>query len=128
MESTFTRTVGFILTSFSTVALGQVSQSTPIEVRIPAPPVPARFGDRKMLAYELHITNFSAREVTLKRIKVFDPKPLSIMTSRRCCLLFFDWHAGLHAPMTNGPITYELDGSQYVVIGAEDTLYAFTIR
>jgi alcohol dehydrogenase (cytochrome c) len=38
------------------------------------------------------------------------------------------WHAGLHAPMTNGPITYELDGSQYVVVGAGDTLYAFTIR
>jgi alcohol dehydrogenase (cytochrome c) len=37
------------------------------------------------------------------------------------------WHAALHAPMTNGPITFELGDSQYVVIGAGDTLYAFTI-
>ena len=31
------------------------------------------------------------------------------------------WHAGLHTSMTNGPITYELDGMQYVVVGAGDT-------
>jgi alcohol dehydrogenase (cytochrome c) len=35
------------------------------------------------------------------------------------------WHAGLHASITNGPITYELDGQQYVVVGAGDSLYAF---
>jgi alcohol dehydrogenase (cytochrome c) len=34
----------------------------------------------------------------------------------------------LHTPLTNGPITYELDGTQYVVVGAGDTLYAFAIR
>ena len=38
------------------------------------------------------------------------------------------WHAGLHASITNGPITYELDGVQYVVVAAGDTLYAFAIR
>jgi alcohol dehydrogenase (cytochrome c) len=38
------------------------------------------------------------------------------------------WHAGLHTPLTNGPITYELDGTQYVVVGAGDTLYAFAVR
>jgi len=38
------------------------------------------------------------------------------------------WHAGLHTPLTNGPITYELDGTQYLVVGAGDTLYAFAIR
>ena len=38
------------------------------------------------------------------------------------------WHAGLHANMTNGPITYELDGAQYLVVAAGDTLYAFAIR
>lgn len=37
------------------------------------------------------------------------------------------WHAGLHTSMTNGPITYELDGIQYVVIAANDTLYAFAM-
>jgi alcohol dehydrogenase (cytochrome c) len=35
------------------------------------------------------------------------------------------WHVGLHAAVTNGPITYELDGVQYVVAAAGDTLYAF---
>ena len=38
------------------------------------------------------------------------------------------WHAGLHANVTNGPVTYELDGAQYVVVGAGDSLYAFGIR
>jgi alcohol dehydrogenase (cytochrome c) len=38
------------------------------------------------------------------------------------------WHAGLHASITNGPITYELDSAQFVVVGAGDTLYAFVLR
>ena len=35
---------------------------------------------------------------------------------------------GLHTSITNGPITYELDGTQYVVVGAGDSLYAFALR
>ncbi len=38
------------------------------------------------------------------------------------------WHAGLHTGVTNGPITYELDGSQYLVVAAGDSLYAFAIH
>jgi alcohol dehydrogenase (cytochrome c) len=38
------------------------------------------------------------------------------------------WHAGLHASVSNGPITYALDGTQYVVVGAGDSLYAFALR
>jgi alcohol dehydrogenase (cytochrome c) len=37
------------------------------------------------------------------------------------------WHAGLHQSMTNAPITYELDGQQYVVVGAGDSVYAFRL-
>jgi acido-empty-quinoprotein group A len=37
------------------------------------------------------------------------------------------WHAGLTAPVSNGPMTYELDGRQYLVVGAGDTLYAFSL-
>ena len=37
------------------------------------------------------------------------------------------WHAGLHTSVSNGPITFELDGRQYVVVGAGDMLYAFTL-
>ena len=38
------------------------------------------------------------------------------------------WHAGLGAQMSNTPITYLLDGGQYVLAAAGDTLYAFTLQ
>jgi alcohol dehydrogenase (cytochrome c) len=37
------------------------------------------------------------------------------------------WHAGLTANVSNGPVTYLLDGQQYLVVGAGDSLYAFTV-
>ena len=37
------------------------------------------------------------------------------------------WHANLGAGVSNGPMTYELDGTQYLVVAAGDTLYAFTM-
>ncbi len=37
------------------------------------------------------------------------------------------WHFPMLAPLSNGPMTYELDGHQYLVAGAGDTLYAFTL-
>jgi alcohol dehydrogenase (cytochrome c) len=37
------------------------------------------------------------------------------------------WHTKLHARVGNGPMTYELDGRQYLVVGAGDSLYAFTV-
>jgi len=38
------------------------------------------------------------------------------------------WHAGLGTSVSNGPITYELDGLQYVLVGAGDTLWAFVMN
>ena len=38
------------------------------------------------------------------------------------------WHAGLNATLSNGPITYELDGRQYVVAAANDTVWAFVLN
>ena len=38
------------------------------------------------------------------------------------------WHAGLGTSVSNGPITYELDGLQYVLVGAGDTLFAFVMN
>jgi len=38
------------------------------------------------------------------------------------------WHARLGAEVANGPMTYELDNKQYVVAGAGDTLYGFTMQ
>jgi alcohol dehydrogenase (cytochrome c) len=37
------------------------------------------------------------------------------------------WHAGLHASVTNGPITFEMDGLQYVVVAAGDSVYSFVL-
>jgi len=38
------------------------------------------------------------------------------------------WHSGLVQQMSNTPITYMLDGSQYVLVAAGDTLYAFSVQ
>ncbi len=38
------------------------------------------------------------------------------------------WHAGLMANPSAGPITYSLDGKQYVLVAAGDGLYAFTVN
>jgi alcohol dehydrogenase (cytochrome c) len=37
------------------------------------------------------------------------------------------WHTAVGANLVNGPITYELDGKQYVVAGVGDSLVAFTL-
>jgi acido-empty-quinoprotein group A len=37
------------------------------------------------------------------------------------------WHTTVGLNQTNGAITYELDGKQYVVVGAGDSLFAFTL-
>jgi alcohol dehydrogenase (cytochrome c) len=38
------------------------------------------------------------------------------------------WNARVGAPVSNGPITYELDGRQYVVAGAGSRLVAFVLN
>jgi alcohol dehydrogenase (cytochrome c) len=38
------------------------------------------------------------------------------------------WHARLGSPVSNGPITYELDGLQYVVVGAGTSVVAFVMN
>jgi acido-empty-quinoprotein group A len=38
------------------------------------------------------------------------------------------WHAGLGSNTSNGPQTYLLDGRQYIVVGAGDSLYAFALQ
>ena len=37
------------------------------------------------------------------------------------------WHFRMNSPLGNGPETYLLDGKQYLVVGAGDTLYAFVL-
>jgi alcohol dehydrogenase (cytochrome c) len=38
------------------------------------------------------------------------------------------WHARLGSSVSNGPITYELDGLQYIIVGAGDQLFAFVMN
>jgi acido-empty-quinoprotein group A len=38
------------------------------------------------------------------------------------------WHAGLLNGVTNSPISYELDGVQYLVVAGGDTIYTFAMR
>jgi len=38
------------------------------------------------------------------------------------------WHSGLGQQMSNTPITYMLDGAQYLLVAAGDSLYAFSIQ
>lgn len=38
------------------------------------------------------------------------------------------WHANLGTAVSNGPMTYELDGLQYLVVGAGDRLFAFVMN
>jgi len=38
------------------------------------------------------------------------------------------WHARLGAAVSNGPTTYMLDGTQYLIVGAGDTLWAFAMQ
>ncbi|MGA8596352.1 MAG: acido-empty-quinoprotein group A [Bryobacteraceae bacterium] len=37
------------------------------------------------------------------------------------------WHVNLNEPMENGPMTYEIDGRQYVLLAAGAKLFAFTL-
>jgi len=38
------------------------------------------------------------------------------------------WHANLSGSVSNAPITYELDGMQYVVVAANDLVFGFTMH
>ncbi len=38
------------------------------------------------------------------------------------------WRANLGSSMSNAPISYELDGTQYVIVGAGDTLFGFALH
>jgi acido-empty-quinoprotein group A len=38
------------------------------------------------------------------------------------------WHANLGTAVSNGPITYQLGGKQYLVAGAGETLHAFALK
>jgi hypothetical protein len=50
----------------------QAPSDAPVEARIPFAPIPAKSNGQTIVAYELHLTNLIARELTLNRIEVFN--------------------------------------------------------
>jgi murein DD-endopeptidase len=55
-----------------------------VEVVCPSPPVPVKLAEKQVLVYELHVTNFEAVPLTLKRLEVFadteNSQPLRIIS------------------------------------------------
>ena len=58
-----------------------------------------------------------------------------LFTSNGNYLIAFDpangkilWHAGLTASPSAGPISYMLDGKQYILVAAGDTLFSFALN
>jgi hypothetical protein len=64
---------GFVLfIAFALVSAGFGRERGPrVEVVCPSPPIPVTIGKNKVLAYELHLTNFDVVPLTLKRISIF---------------------------------------------------------
>lgn len=63
----------------------------PIEAVIPAPPTPLRLGGRTHLVYELHITNFDSKPITLGRIEALGPagvEPLATLSDAALAAAF----------------------------------------
>ena len=58
---------------------------------------------------------------------LFTGDPVSSLVGFNAATGAILWHAGLGNPVTNGPITYELDGRQYLTAAAGDTMYTFVL-
>lgn len=54
--------------------------STPLEIRVPAPPVPIPALGRTHLVYEVHLTNFGAAPMSLERLDVLAPDGVAVGT------------------------------------------------
>jgi murein DD-endopeptidase MepM/ murein hydrolase activator NlpD len=62
-------------------AFAQEAANAPAEIRIPVSPTPVNAHGRVVLAYEIHMTNFQAGEITLKRVEVFGDTPNETIAS-----------------------------------------------
>lgn len=74
---------GFVV--FATLQTGFARDRGPrVEVFCPVPPIAVKLAQRRVLAYELHITNFDVVPLSLKRIEVFSDveksEPLQTLT------------------------------------------------
>src|SRR5580700_5548566 len=61
-----------LVAAAATPAIAQSSaRPSPVEVVIPKPPTPVMIEGKRVLVYELHITNFGPSSLTLTGIEVF---------------------------------------------------------
>ena len=58
---------------------------------------------------------------------LFTGDPVSSFVAMNAATGSILWHAGLANAVSDGPITYELDGRQYLAVAAGDTMYAFVL-
>lgn len=74
MKNIFSRAlVWFVVVSIASCLIsGQRLSAVPIDVEVPIAPIPVKANGVMHLLYELHLTNFSARNIELVRVEVFD--------------------------------------------------------
>src|SRR3954471_15779152 len=78
MQQTVTLFAQCLLSSFVAAASAAEVSSTPsfplqLEMRVPFGPTAFPSEGNTYLAYELYLTNFSSKDITLRRIEVVDP-------------------------------------------------------
>src|SRR5438045_1938056 len=52
-------------------ARSQAQRQAPVEVTVPKAPIPVLGAGKRLLVYEVHITNFGSRPLTLRSVEVF---------------------------------------------------------
>jgi len=87
-------------------------RQAPVEVVTPKPPIPVITGGRRVLVYELHITNFGAQSLALQSIDIFGSLDASrpFATLRDSSLRAAFWKPGaMRMMMSNGSMSSSAD-------------------
>jgi murein DD-endopeptidase len=70
--SSMTIACAVAVTAPATIALAQAAErQAPVEVTVPKAPEPVVGAGSRLLVYEMHVTNFGARPMTLRSVEVF---------------------------------------------------------
>lgn len=80
-------------------------RQAPVEVTIPKPPTPVMAGGRRVLVYELHVTNFGAQALALQSVEIFGSMDAArpISTLRDSSLRASFWKPGaMRMSMSSG--------------------------
>jgi murein DD-endopeptidase len=62
--------LSFLMNPASSFAQTVFEQAAPVEISASITPIPVRAGGKNILAYELHLTNFGQRELSLLRLEI----------------------------------------------------------